>query len=243
MQRNIDPAGPTINGVLFDKDGTLVDFDGTWIPAYRTAALALTNGNEARSAEMLEATGHDPAHATIRHGTLLAVGGISEIAAAWAPYADHPGGEALAVLLDETFTRETRRHCRMIDGAEAVLQRLAGAGVSLGVATNDSAGSAAAMFDELRLTDYFDFVCGCDSGFGRKPDAGMTEAYCRATGLAPAEIAVVGDNAHDLEMGRRAGAGLCIGVLSGNGDTHDLTDLADVIIDDVGKLEAVLGYG
>lgn len=29
-----------IHGILFDKDGTLLDFCATWIPAYRAAAGA-----------------------------------------------------------------------------------------------------------------------------------------------------------------------------------------------------------
>ena len=28
----------TIKAILFDKDGTLLDLDGTWVPAYRRAA-------------------------------------------------------------------------------------------------------------------------------------------------------------------------------------------------------------
>src|SRR5438477_10103626 len=37
--RNGAPAGAAaIRGILFDKDGTLVDYFATWTPAYRTAA-------------------------------------------------------------------------------------------------------------------------------------------------------------------------------------------------------------
>jgi phosphoglycolate phosphatase len=52
----------------------------------------------------------------------------------------------------------------------------------------------------------------------------------------PAEVAVVGDNTHDLEMARAAGAGWAIGVLSGNSDREHLEPHADVILAGVTNL-------
>ncbi|MBM4465425.1 MAG: HAD family hydrolase, partial [Chloroflexi bacterium] len=49
--------------------------------------------------------------------------------------------------------------------------------------------------------------------------------------------AVVGDTVADLLMARRAGAGLCVGVLSGVGDPALLAAHADVVlrsIDEIG---------
>ena len=34
-------SAPAIRGVLFDKDGTLLDFEATWPPAYAAVAEAL----------------------------------------------------------------------------------------------------------------------------------------------------------------------------------------------------------
>ena len=68
----------------------------------------------------------------------------------------------------------------------------------------------------------------------------MVFGFCARTGLEPAEVAVVGDNRHDLEMGQRAGAGLVIGVLTGTGDHADLTERADHVLDSVRDLEALL---
>jgi phosphoglycolate phosphatase len=54
------------------------------------------------------------------------------------------------------------------------------------------------------------------------------------------EIAVIGDNAHDLEMARSAGAGAAIGVLSGNSRAADLAPFADAILEGVGELSGWL---
>jgi phosphoglycolate phosphatase len=46
----------------------------------------------------------------------------------------------------------------------------------------------------------------------------------------------VGDSAADLAMGRSAGAGLVVGVLTGVGRRDDLAPLADVVIASVAEL-------
>ena len=63
----------------------------------------------------------------------------------------------------------------------------------------------------------------------------------RTIGIDLGEIAVIGDNSHDLEMARSGGAGLAIGVLSGNGTREALEPLADVILASVADLPSHLG--
>ncbi len=46
----------------------------------------------------------------------------------------------------------------------------------------------------------------------------MLLAFCNACSLAPAEVAMVGDNLHEHGDGRNAGAGWRIGVLTGTGN-------------------------
>ena len=70
----------------------------------------------------------------------------------------------------------------------------------------------------------------------------MVLGFCRHTKLEPHQVAVVGDNNHDLHMASSAGAGLKIGVLSGTGSPATLSELADVCLPDISELEALL-YG
>jgi phosphoglycolate phosphatase len=53
-------------------------------------------------------------------------------------------------------------------------------------------------------------------------------------------VAVVGDNLHDLIMARAAGAGLAIGVLTGNGSRDELGAYADHIIASIEELPRLL---
>ena len=49
---------------------------------------------------------------------------------------------------------------------------------------------------------------------------------------------MVGDAVHDLAMGRAAGAGLNVGVLSGTSGREDLEGYADLILDSINDLPA-----
>jgi phosphoglycolate phosphatase len=85
-----------------------------------------------------------------------------------------------------------------------------------------------------------DYVAGYDSGFGTKPEPGMVLGFCAATGLDPTEIAVVGDNNHDLHMGRNAKAGVTVAVLTGTGSRESLAAASDYCLNDITELEGLL---
>ena len=78
-------------------------------------------------------------------------------------------------------------------------------------------------------------ACG-DDGVGVKPDPAMLLALCQATGVRPARAAMIGDTPADLAMGRAAGAGRVVAVLSGVGSREELAPLADAVLGSVGEL-------
>ena len=120
------------------------------------------------------------------------------------------------------------------------LARLKARGLTLGIATSDSEAGIEATLGRFGVLGHFDFFAGYDSGHGVKPEPGMAHAFCKQTGLSAKEVAVVGDNLHDLDMGRAAGAGLLVGVLTGTGERSDLEDLADHVLDSITDLTTLL---
>ena len=51
---------------------------------------------------------------------------------------------------------------------------------------------------------------------------------------------MVGDNLHDMEMGRSGGAGWRVGVRTGTGTRASLAPHSDLVLENVEGLEAVL---
>lgn len=222
-----------MRGVIFDKDGTLLDFIPTWLPAYRAGAVFAANGDEEKALKMLVSTGFDKDGETFLPGSLLASGTTDAIAADWSAFGMVASISDMIPLLDKLFATVTATSSVPLPGLDSLLSGLGAKGMSLGVATNDSETSARTFVQTAGIENHFSFVVGYDSGHGSKPGPGMVDAFCDAHDLAPGAVAVIGDNHCDLEMARNARAGYVIGVLSGNGTRAELEPLADAVIDDV----------
>ena len=230
----------TIKGILFDKDGTLLDFAATWIPVLREAAQAVAGDEAGRAEQLLAVGGWEPAAGRVRAGSLLAAGNTAEIAAAWADCLPGRDGAQLVPLLDRVFQEGGARPATAVTDLAPLFGRLKSRGLALGVATSDSLHGAHASLAAFDILELLDFLAGYDSGHGAKPGPGMVEGFCAAAGLVAAEVAVVGDNLHDLEMGRRAGAGLVVGVLTGNSGMSELAPRADHVLPSIEALEDLL---
>jgi phosphoglycolate phosphatase len=229
-----------IRGIVFDKDGTLFHYDATWLPVNRLAAQTVAGGDAVLAERLLVAGGYDPSRGTVRPDTPLAAGNAAEIAALWAAEVPGRGAAELTILLDRIFVEEGLAHAAPVADLAALFRRLRDRGLVLGIATNDSLAAAAVTVGRFGLTTLVDFLAGYDAGYGAKPEPGMIRAFCAETGLDPREVAVVGDNLHDLEMGRSGGAGLLVGVLTGTGSREVLTPVADHVIESVAELEGLL---
>lgn len=174
-----------------------------------------------------------------RPGSLLAAGSTMEIAAAWVAAGSPFSLEILASRLDALFTASATGSVPIGD-LDTCFSALRTAGLTLGIASSDNEASIRRMLDHLGLTHHIAFVAGYDSGHGVKPGPGMALAFAAALSLQPSEIAVVGDNSHDIDMGRSAGAGLVIGVLSGTSDAAVLMPIADACLSDISELPTFL---
>lgn len=229
----------TIAGILFDKDGTLLDYDATWAPLNRQAALEAAGGDPLVAERLLLASGYDPERDSHLPNSLLVSASNDQIADSWAAMLGADPA-ALTAQITAVFEASSAATAVAVAGMEAVLAALKARGFALGVATNDSEDSAHASLEPFGVLEHFSFVAGFDSGHGSKPGPGMVQAFCAATGLAPEAVAVVGDSHHDMAMGRSAGAGLLVGVLTGTGGRDDLEHHAHHVLDSVLELEALL---
>jgi phosphoglycolate phosphatase len=248
MERTL-PAGsrrggaPAIKAILFDKDGTLIDFRRTWLAAYRGAAaeLAQVAGLGPWFVDVLLARhGYDPVTDTFTAESPLLWATTRDQAALWSAEPE------LAAIRD--VERRLERHFSDLDAYPPIpvvdlaplFERLRNRGLKLGVATMDSTAALEATLARFAARPLIDFLTGCDAGHGIKPAPGMVLGFCAAVGVAPAAVAVVGDHLADITMARAAGAGLAIAVLTGGCPAPALEAEADLVLPSIADLELAL---
>ncbi len=229
-----------IRGIVFDKDGTLLDFHATWSPAIQAIALLIADGDPEIAARMMHEGGHDAQTGTFASGSLLAAYSNHEIAAAWQKYAPDRDVETLVALINGVGKSAAAFTAKPVPDLKETIRHLAGRGLKLGLATSDSLESARETLAPFGILEHFDFVCGYDSGHGIKPGPGMVLGFCEKTGCLPSEVMVVGDNAHDMEMAINANAALRVGVLTGTSSAQELAMLADHVIPSISDLVTVI---
>lgn len=229
-----------IKGILFDKDGTLVDFNATWLGVADFMALDAAEGDRGKADTLLAVAGFDFAAKRFKPDSIFASGTNLDVVELWFPQLSN-GDQLKAVdRFNEITTVQGAAMAVPLPGVAETLAALHRKPYRLGVATNDSTSGCERTLVTLGIAQLFDAAYGYDAVANPKPAPDTILAFCDLTGLRPMEIAMVGDNRHDLEMARSGGCGLAIGVLSGTGTRESLAPIADIILDSVTELPAFL---
>ena len=229
-----------IAGVLFDKDGVFVDFEKTWTPVLKAIAADAAQGEKTLETNLLDVAGFDPVADVFLPGSIWAAGHTDDLVGVWLPL--------LNGITPADLVETVNRHCLCAtshpvfpaEQSHRIFSRLKQRDLRLGVATNDAVASAHATINAFGLIDMFDLVLGYDSVQNPKPAGDPLLAFASHTGIEPRHVMMVGDNVHDMECGRAAGAGVCVGVLSGNSTREQLSPLADHVIEDISHLHDLL---
>lgn len=223
----------TIRGIIFDKDGTLFDFQATWGAWVEGMLLHLAAGDAALIEVLAHELGYQRAERSFRPGSVVIAETPGVIADVILPHLPHPPLRSdLIAWMNATAAAAPQQSAVPL---APFLSGLIARGLVLGVATNDAEGPAIAHLTSQGVAGHFAFIAGCDSGHGAKPAPGQLLAFTRATGIPQDQTVMVGDSTHDLIAGRAAGMAT-IGVLTGYASTDDLAPLADAVVPDISHL-------
>lgn len=220
-----------IDGLLFDKDGTLFDFRASW-GRWAAGFLSRIAQDAAHADRLGQAIGFDIASMTFAPDSPVIAATAADIAAALQPYLPGETVGSLTGLIDASAGASPMSQAVPL---RPLLTGFRDRGLKIGLATNDSEAPARQHLAAHGITDCFDFIAGYDSGHGAKPGPGMCLAFAGQLGLDPARVAMVGDSRHDLEAGRAAGM-RTIAVLTGVAKRAELAPHADVVLEDIGAI-------
>lgn len=221
-----------IQGLIFDKDGTLFDFRATWSAWARQFLTELAAGSDALAARLGQAVGFNMEDGTFIPDSPIIAGTPAEISMHLLEHV--PGADrATLVARMNAVSAETLQVTAV--PLLPLFEEFTARGLKLGLATNDAEEPATAHLRQAGIARYFHFVSGFDSGHGAKPDPGPLLAFARTQGLLPENVAMVGDSLHDLVAGRAAGM-RTVAVLTGIAGTEELAPFVDAVLPDIGHL-------
>jgi phosphonatase-like hydrolase len=138
------------------------------------------------------------------------------------------GDDSLAHAAAEAFQAHYLRklpEVHLFDGVLDMFDSLRSSGTLVALNTGFNRETLNIMLSALGLEDYVDATAThAEAGEGRPSPAMIAHVAHRLAVESPAEVAVLGDTRSDMEAAARYGAGLSIGVLTGEHDEAALRD-------------------
>ena len=222
----------SIRGLLFDKDGTLFDFEKTWNSWTARILIEVSKQSDVSISALADAIDFDLKTGKLLPQSIVIAGTHRQVTAALHTKLSNWDFEHLeSYLLD--YVIETRQY--EVVPLQKYFRKLKSEGLLLGVMTNDAERGAQAHLAAAGILDLLDFVAGSDTGFGCKPAPEPLLAFAKITGLKPDEIAMVGDSLHDLQAAQAAGM-MRVAVLTGVATEDELKKHADLVLPSIANL-------
>lgn len=197
-----------VRGVVFDKDGTLVDLDTRWHPFFTEFVDGIVERSDDASLGPVLMGAIGLTEIDLVADGLAAVGSGEEIGACIVEQMvgrGHDGDVATASVVQAADASRFGPIEAIGDLAETVRQ-LAAHDLRLGIATSDGVDNTRDELVLLDLVGVFDPICCADDGGPVKPDPDVLLGVAAAWDVDVSEIVFVGDSRQDLATARAAGA-------------------------------------
>jgi len=234
------PILDPVDVVVFDKDGTLIEFHlmwGNWVEELANR-LERASGIELRE-RLYPLLGVDRSTGLVHaHGLLAAtpMSRIRDVVQADVAEAGATPDDAAAAVEAAWHAPDPVALAHPVTDLPKLLDTLRERVGIFAVATSDDRDPTERTLAALAISDRFAELVCADDGIRTKPSPDPVLHLCERLGIPPDRTAVVGDSPADLLMGRQAGAKRSIAVLTGVGDRASLEPYADAVIASIAEL-------
>lgn len=230
------------DAIIFDKDGTLLDFDAFWIPITEVALgqiMKRLNMECVPAEKLLSALGVFNGLASI--DGVLCYGTYAQMAEAVYPifreYGYTGDCDTIERHFEDTYAQsisygEIKPTCPDLAKTLSELKRR---GKRLAVVTCDNREMTMKCLNGLGITDFFDRIYTDEKGMPQKPDPYYLLDFCSSLCINPARTVMVGDTLTDLLFARNSGA-ISVAIVKGELSDSKLYGKSDVLISKISQL-------
>jgi len=208
-----------IKGILFDKDGTLIEFEKTWHSIMSVFFKRLVNEHfftQYQINRLKDIAGYK--NEGFQKESIIQYLPTSEIVNCFAREIEFSkkGQKKWAYIFMEMIEEsaiDDKVEVDLLPLVKEMLDYLSKKDYYLGIATADTEASMMHSLQRTEILHYFHYL-GADKGILKgKPNPYMAEEFCRHMGIQKDELLIVGDSLTDLEFAKNAGAGF-VGILN-----------------------------
>ncbi len=238
-----------IDCIIFDKDGTLIDFDAFWglrtKKWFNLIAASHPSGSGFRK-ELCDMLGYDDAENHVRFGSPLFYASMDTLyTLAAGVIAKHDLAWYQARVLAEESARSTM--CADPNPDEIiprgnllkVIGALKEANVEIAVATNDDREMTANTLSQLGVGHLVSMlICG-DDPVPDKPNPDAAWEIGTQLGIKPERMMMVGDSISDMQFAANAGIGFRVGVASDAETAAALAPHADAVVSSIDEFSVL----
>ena len=233
--------------IIFDKVGTLLDFDAFWLPVSEAALSEIVNIaglDHSVTTEIFEAFDvHDNVTAItseLCHGTYASMGRV--IYSVIKKHTDVLSEEAVIALTRESYHRYMKKGeiKPTSEGLYDALSNLRDCGITLAVVTTDAPLVTEECLRKLGIRELFTFVLTDDGVMPPKPSPASLDFVRAELSVMKEEILMVGDTLTDVSYAKAGGIQV-VGLAKNEKNAKILkSGGADLVISSISKLREVL---
>jgi len=232
--------------IIFDKDGTLMDFDSFWLLITCNVIEELKRDMKVvtiSESEILNALGIKNGITNING--VLCRGTYGQTARIMYDVLKNHGykftiNEVTEFVIDSYHRNYEKGIVKpTCDNICEVLGRLKSYGIKLAVVTTDDPFVTKKCLQTLGIDTLIDRVYTDDDNFPAKPNPYCIFDFLKREGLSKSEVVMVGDTLTDIDFAKNGGIKV-IGVAKSDANKKVLTGKANVIIPDISHIFEVL---